>query len=240
AYLTYQRDKVLNEVSEKRLQAIKEFTELGSGFKIAMRDLSIRGTGNLLGAEQHGFIESVGFDLYSQMLQDAITKRRGIQPKSERMQVELDIEADAYIPDGYIDDPRQKIDMYKRFRSIETLEDVTDLEDEMIDRFGDFPEEVARLFMVAKVKALAEDLGIESVKENKSAFSVLFSESASMQINRAGLVEAVGRMSGNVSLGTERNQIKLVVKGSGLTVTKQLERLKDTLNHLNETQKQTA
>ncbi|HET7580834.1 MAG TPA: transcription-repair coupling factor [Bacillales bacterium] len=240
AYLTYQRDKVLNEVSEKRLQAIKEFTELGSGFKIAMRDLSIRGTGNLLGAEQHGFIDSVGFDLYSQMLQDAITKRKGVQPKSERPQVDLDIEADAYIPDDYIADAKQKIDMYKRFRGIEAVEEVADLEDEMIDRFGDFPEEVSRLFTVSRVKALAEELGVESVKENRSAFSVLFSEKASMQINRAGLAEAVSRMSGNVNLGTEGNKIKLVVKGSGLAVSDQLARLKETLAYLNESQKQTA
>lgn len=240
AYLTYQRDKVLNEVSEKRLQAIKEFTELGSGFKIAMRDLSIRGTGNLLGAEQHGFIDSVGFDLYSQMLQDAITQRKGVPNQSQHPQLDLDIEADAYIPDSYIGDPKQKIDMYKRFRGIDSVEDVSDLEDEMIDRFGDFPEEVVRLFMVARVKALAEEIGIESVKENKAAFSILFSEKASMQIDRAGLVEAVSRMSGNVSLGTQGNKIKLVVKGSGLAVTEQLGRLKETLTHLNESQKQTA
>lgn len=240
AYLTYQRDKVLNEVSEKRLQAIKEFTELGSGFKIAMRDLSIRGTGNLLGAEQHGFIDSVGFDLYSQMLQDAITKRKGVQPKSEKQQVELDFEADAYIPDHYIDDPRQKIDMYKRFRSIDSLEDVRDLEDEMIDRFGDFPEEVARLFTVSRIKALSEILGIESIKENKGSLAIMFTEIASMQINRAGLVEAVGRMSGNVSLGTAGNQIKIGVRSRGLSTTQQLERLREVLSHLEDTQKQTA
>ncbi|HEX6923152.1 MAG TPA: transcription-repair coupling factor [Bacillales bacterium] len=240
AYLTYQRDKVLNEVSEKRLQAIKEFTELGSGFKIAMRDLSIRGTGNLLGSEQHGFIDSVGFDLYSQMLQDAIATRKGAKPKSERPQVEIDIEADAYIPDSYIDDPKQKIDMYKRFRGVEGTEDVLDLEEEMIDRFGDFPEEVQRLFTISRVKAMAENLGIESVKEDKAAFSVLFSDQASAQMDRAGLAETVGRMDGNVNLGTERNKIKLVVRGRGLEMSDHLERLKVTLSHLQESQKQTA
>lgn len=240
AYLTYQRDKVLNEVSEKRLQAIKEFTELGSGFKIAMRDLSIRGTGNLLGAEQHGFIDSVGFDLYSQMLQDAITKRKGKEPKSTRPQTDIDIEADAYIPDSYISDPKQKIDMYKRFKNIESIEDVADLEDEMIDRFGDFPEEVMRLFAVSRVKVLAEVLGIESVKEDKSAFSVLFSETASAQVNRSGLAEVASRMSDTVNLGTQGNKIKLVVKGDGLTITNQLERLREALSTLCESQKQTA
>src|SRR5690606_9647999 len=101
AYFTYKKDKVLTEVAEKRLQAIKEFTELGSGFKIAMRDLSIRGTGNILGAQQHGFIESVGFDLYSQMLKEEIEKRKGDLPKQEEHEVEIDIDIDAYIPDKY-------------------------------------------------------------------------------------------------------------------------------------------
>ena len=122
AYFTYRKDKVLNETAEKRLQAIKEFTELGSGFKIAMRDLSIRGAGNILGAEQHGFIDSVGFDLYSQMLKEAIEKRRGLKQEEERPDVVIDVEVDAYIPDTYISDGLQKIEMYKRFKAVETLE----------------------------------------------------------------------------------------------------------------------
>lgn len=108
AYFAYKRDKVLSEVAEKRLQAIKEFTELGSGFKIAMRDLSIRGAGNLLGAEQHGFIDSVGFDLYSQMLKDAIEQRRGTDGVENTVNVEIDLEVDAYLPDAYISDSKQK------------------------------------------------------------------------------------------------------------------------------------
>ena len=109
AYFAYKRDKVLSEVAEKRLQAIKEFTELGSGFKIAMRDLSIRGAGNLLGAEQHGFIDSVGFDLYSQMLKDAIEQRRGTDGAENIVNVEIDLEVDAYLPDAYISDSKQKL-----------------------------------------------------------------------------------------------------------------------------------
>ncbi|HET7522192.1 MAG TPA: transcription-repair coupling factor [Bacillales bacterium] len=240
AYLTYQRDKVLNEVSEKRLQAIKEFTELGSGFKIAMRDLSIRGTGNLLGSEQHGFIDSVGFDLYSQMLQDAIARRKGEKPKLDRPGVDLDIEADAYIPDSYIGDSRQKIEMYKRFKGADSLQDIFDLEEEIIDRFGDFPEEVTRLFAVSRIKVLAEELGIESVKQDKTAFAVLFREGVSESMDRAGLVEAVGRMRDTVNLGTQGNKIKLVVSGKELPMTAQLERLRETLSALSESQKQTA
>ncbi len=119
AYFTYQRDKVLTEVAEKRLQAIKEFTELGSGFKIAMRDLSIRGAGNLLGAEQHGFIASVGFDLYSQMLGEEINKRKKemggeTTPEEKVWSTQLDIQLDAYIPGDYIYDSVQKIEIYKK------------------------------------------------------------------------------------------------------------------------------
>src|SRR6185312_2147609 len=127
-YFLYQRDKVLTEVAENRLQAIKEFTELGSGFKIAMRDLSIRGAGNLLGAQQHGFIDSVGFDLYSQMLKEAIEERRGSDGESVKFNVEMNLDLDAYIPDQYITDGRLKIEMYKRFRGIEGLEDIQELQ----------------------------------------------------------------------------------------------------------------
>src|SRR5690625_499754 len=144
AYFTYRKDKILTEVAEKRLQAIKEFTELGSGFKIAMRDLSIRGAGNLLGAEQHGFIDSVGFDLYSQMLKEAIDSKKEGKPLQaiQPFTPELSLTVDAYIPDSYIEDERQKFDVYKRFQHIESKEEIADLKDELIDRFGDYPAEV--------------------------------------------------------------------------------------------------
>jgi len=138
AYFTYRKDKVLTEVAEKRLQAIKEFTELGSGFKIAMRDLTIRGAGNLLGAEQHGFIDSVGFDLYSQMLKEAIEDRKGNMNEAVKQRTEVDLEVDAYLPDAYINDGHQKIEMYKRFRGVSSLEDVEELNEEIIDRFGEY------------------------------------------------------------------------------------------------------
>ena len=122
AYLMYQPDKTLTEVGEKRLQAMRDFTELGSGFKIAMRDLSIRGAGNLLGKQQHGFIDSVGFDLYSQMLSEAVLKKQGKTVPTMEDSVEIDLQVDAYIPATYIEDERQKIEMYKRIRSIDSME----------------------------------------------------------------------------------------------------------------------
>src|SRR5699024_432736 len=138
AYFTYQKDKILTEVAEKRLQAIKEFTELGSGFKIAMRDLSIRGAGNLLGKQQHGFIDSVGFDLYSQMLKEAIDSKKTGKPVEavQPFNPELLLAVDAYIPEEYIEDEKQKIDMYKQFQAIESSDDIDHLKEELIDRFG--------------------------------------------------------------------------------------------------------
>ena len=154
AYLTYRKDKVLSEVAERRLQAMKEYTELGSGFKIAMRDLSIRGAGNLLGSQQHGFIDSVGFDLYSQMLKEAIEERRGTIEEVKRKTVEIDLDIDAYIPDSYISDGQQKIEMYKRFRGITDHEEIQELQDEMIDRFGEYPEELMYLFKMTEIKVM--------------------------------------------------------------------------------------
>lgn len=168
AYFTYQRDKSLTEVAEKRLQSIKEFTELGSGFKIAMRDLSIRGAGNLLGAEQHGFIASVGFDLYSQMLAEEIQKRKitmlGEQQADEvSWNTAIDLGIDAYLPSDYIYDSIQKIEIYKKTASAATFEEVAELEDELLDRFGELPEAVQNLMSVARVKLYGKRYGIESV-----------------------------------------------------------------------------
>ena len=134
AYFTYKRDKILNEIAEKRLQAIKEFTEFGSGFKIAMRDMEIRGTGNLLGAEQHGQMAAVGYDLYCKMLAEAVQEMKGVEvPKP--VDTVVDIKVDAYIDSRYISGESHKLQMYKRIAAIEGLDDKYDVEDEMIDRF---------------------------------------------------------------------------------------------------------
>ena len=156
AYFMYQRDKVLTDVAEKRLQAIKEFTELGSGFKIAMRDLSIRGAGNLLGSQQHGFIDSVGFDLYAQMLQEAIEEKQTGIKQEEVLDVEISLPFDAYLPDAYIPDGFQKIQMYKRIKAVESEKDYEDLVDELIDRFGNMPIEAERLMRISRMKVWAK------------------------------------------------------------------------------------
>ncbi|OLO27426.1 transcription-repair coupling factor [Alkalihalophilus pseudofirmus] len=217
AYFTYQRDKVLTEVAEKRLQAIKEFTELGSGFKIAMRDLSIRGAGNLLGAQQHGFIESVGFDLYSQMLKEAIEERKGDKPKEPPFTVEIDMLVDAYIPESYIQDAKQKIEMYKRFRAVESMEDLTDLQDELIDRFGDYPEEVADLLSIAKIKLYSKQEKVSEITQSKDNCTLLMTEEESKRVDGAKLFELINQLGRAVSLGTSGDRIKVVIKTKGMT-----------------------
>ncbi|WP_216831201.1 transcription-repair coupling factor [Alkalihalobacterium elongatum] len=217
AYFTYQRDKVLTEVAEKRLQAIKEFTELGSGFKIAMRDLSIRGAGNLLGAQQHGFIESVGFDLYSQMLKEAIEERKGDKPKEPPFTVEINMMVDAYIPETYIQDSKQKIEMYKKFRAVENMEDLSDLQDELIDRFGDYPEEVADLLSITKIKLYAKQEKVSEITQTKDSCTLMMTEEESKRINGAKLFELVNQLGRAVSLGTSGDKIKVVIKTRGMT-----------------------
>lgn len=159
AYFTYKPDKALSEVADKRLQAIKEFTELGSGFKIAMRDLEIRGAGNILGPEQSGFMVAVGFDLYCQLLEEAVRELKG-QPVKEELEPELQIPLDAYIPDRYIKDSKQKVEMYKKLRAAIMLDDVDELEDEMLDRFGPMPESVQNLLLVARMRVISIRLRI--------------------------------------------------------------------------------
>jgi len=169
AYITYKKDKALSEVAEKRLQAIKEFTELGSGFKIAMRDLEIRGAGNLLGPEQHGHMESVGYDMYCKLLDEAVRELKGEPLREEDEELSIDINVSAYIDDEYISAEDQKIDMYKRIASIQDEDDVMDVEDELMDRYGDIPEPVRNLIQIAYLKALAKTCGFISVQEKNDA-----------------------------------------------------------------------
>jgi transcription-repair coupling factor (superfamily II helicase) len=223
AYFTYQRDKVLTEVAEKRLQAIKEFTELGSGFKIAMRDLSIRGAGNLLGAQQHGFIDSVGFDLYSQMLEEAIEERRGTKPKEVEEEVDLNIEVDAYIPTSYVADEKQKIEMYKHVRAAKALKDISDLQEEFIDRFGDYPVEVECLLLVAGIKLRAKREGIKSIDQKQDTVTMLLNESTTASVDGAKMFEIANKIGRHVNLGMQNQLMKVVI---GRKRLKDLELLK--------------
>jgi transcription-repair coupling factor (superfamily II helicase) len=232
AYFTYRKDKVLTEVAEKRLQAIKEFTELGSGFKIAMRDLTIRGAGNLLGAQQHGFIDSVGFDLYSQMLKEAIEERKGDLTAEKKATVEIDLEIDAYIPDTYIKDGHQKIEMYKRFRGAQTLEDIEELQEEMRDRFGEYPDEVSYLFQIAEMKVYALVTGVELVKQSKQEVTIFVNEKASDEIEVKRLANVCSQFGRIVNPGMEGKKFKMVIQIKGIKTAEWLNIAYETIKGL--------
>ena len=184
AYITHKHDKSVTEISEKRLKAIRDFTEFGSGFKIAMRDLEIRGAGNLLGPEQHGHIESVGYEMYCRLLEEAVlelkdkarkdTAAAAAKVSSEPVETVIDLKVDAYISDGYIPSQGQKIAMYKRIASIRDASDAADIYDELTDRYGDMPKPVETLVNIALIKAMAMTCGITSisVKDGSVIFRV--------------------------------------------------------------------
>ncbi|SFC67110.1 transcription-repair coupling factor [Clostridium uliginosum] len=166
AYLLYTKDKVLTEVAEKRLKALKDFTELGSGFKIAMRDLEIRGAGSMMGSSQHGHMASVGYDLYCRMLEDTVKLIKGDISK-EPIETTVEIKVDAFISESYIDDEIQKIEIYKKIAAIENLEDYNDIKEELEDRYSKIPEPVYNLMDIAYIKSRAKQLFIEEIKETQ-------------------------------------------------------------------------
>lgn len=176
AYLMYRPEKSISEVSEKRLEAIKGFTELGSGFKIAMRDLSIRGAGNLLGKSQSGFIDSVGFELYSQLLEEAIAKRNGNANANTRTKgnAELILQIDAYLPDTYISDQRHKIEIYKKIHQIDNRVNYEELQEELIDRFGEYPDVVAYLLEIGLVKSYLDKVFVQRVERKDNKITIQF------------------------------------------------------------------
>ena len=183
AFLLYRRDKLLKEVAEKRLAAIREFTDLGSGFKIAMRDLEIRGAGNLLGAEQHGHMEAVGYDLYCKMLNEAVKQLKG-EMEEEDFTTTIDLNVDAFIPDSYIPNEYQKLDIYKRIAAIESDEEREDMEEELIDRFGDSPKKVGTLLEVAALKARAHKLYVTTIEQKGDMYTFTMYEHAKVQPER--------------------------------------------------------
>ncbi len=167
AFLMYKRDKMLREEAEKRLQAIREFTELGSGIKIAMRDLEIRGAGNVLGAEQHGHMEAVGYDLYCKMLSQAVKALKDGESQEESFETAVECDISAYIPASYIKNEYQKLDIYKRISAIETQEESMDMQDELMDRFGDIPASVDHLLRIAALKGQAHRAYVTEVLINR-------------------------------------------------------------------------
>lgn len=181
AYFLYKRDKVLTEVSEKRLNAIRDFTALGSGFKIAMRDLSIRGAGNILGKQQHGFIDSVGYDLYAQMLDQTIKQKRG-DKVCHKTNAEVRINLEAYIPTEYISSQKQKIEFYKKIKHANDVKAIDDIADELIDRFGTYPKSVENLLNIATIKVLADTAQILSITNIDKKIDIVLDQKASEEL----------------------------------------------------------
>lgn len=184
AFLMYKRDKLLKEEAEKRLQAIREFTELGSGIKIAMRDLELRGAGNILGAEQHGHMEAVGYDLYCKMLNEAVKALKGSRTEEESFETVVDCDIDAFIPDSYIKNEYQKLDVYKRISAIETDDEYLDMQDELMDRFGDIPRSVDNLLRVAGLKSMAHRAYVVEVDINRQEIRMEMYQKAKLDVSK--------------------------------------------------------
>ncbi len=190
AYITYKRDKLLNEVADKRLKAIKEFTEFGSGFKIAMRDLEIRGAGSLLGEIQSGHLEQVGYDTYCNLLEEVIKEMKGIKIEPET-EIQIDLNVTSYIPDEYIPDANQKIEIYQNIALCKKEEDIENVIDEIIDRFGNMPEELENLIDIARIKYLAKQKKIIKIASKKTAVLITL-EANTMEFDITELVKKYG------------------------------------------------
>ena len=198
AYFTFRRGKVLSEIATKRLSAIREFTTFGSGFRIALRDLEIRGAGSILGGKQHGHMEAVGYDMYVRLLSEAIAKKKGELPQTQSYECLIDVQLNAHIPEDYIENLSQRIDVYKKIASIKTLEDKMDLIDELIDRFGDLPPTVETLLEVALLRNTLAAYGFSEINQ-KAQSLMLIPESLNLEIAQKLMAGMRGRVLVNAS-----------------------------------------
>ncbi len=195
AFLMYRRDKMLKEIAEKRLEAIREFTDLGSGFKIAMRDLEIRGAGNLLGARQHGHMQAVGYDMYCKMLNEAVKNLKGIHTE-EDFNTSVDLDVDAFIPPSYIVNEFQKLDIYKRIAGIENKGESEDMKEELLDRFGEIPKSVDNLLRIALIRVKAHKLYMPEVKGKNEEIRFSLNRDAKIRVeNIPALLEQYPKLS---------------------------------------------
>ena len=231
AYFLHPTNKGLTETAEDRLQAIKEFTELGSGFKIAMRDLNIRGAGNLLGKQQHGFIDSVGFDLYSQMLEEAVNEKRGITEETpDTPEVEMVLNLDAYLPAEYIQNEQAKIEIYKKLRKVENEAQLDHIRDELMDRFNDYPIEVERLLDSVQIKMHALRAGVTLIKDQGKTVDITLSVQGTKDIDGEALFKQTQPLGRAMKVGVQDGVMKVTLKKS----TQWLENLKFLVKCLEE------
>ncbi len=210
AYLMYRPDKSLTEVAEKRLEAIKGFTELGSGFKIAMQDLSIRGAGNILGAAQSGFIDSVGYELYSQLLEQAILEKQGKTKKRQKSNAEINLGIDAYLPSDYISDQRQKIEVYKRIKEIDNRVNYQELQDELIDRFGEYPDVVAYLLEIGLLKAYLDQCFTQLVERKDQQVTIRFEAIAGQHFLTQDYFEALSVTNLKARIAEKKGKLEVI------------------------------
>ncbi len=201
AFFVYKKDRVLKEVAMKRLEAIKEYTQLGSGFKIAMKDLEIRGAGNLLGASQHGHMEAVGYDLYCKMLNEAVARLKGIEIPEE-FETKIDIRVDAHLPESFILNEKQKLEIYKDIAMLENEEQASDLKDELIDRFGQIPSPVENLIEIALVKAKAHACYLSEIRQKEEKIEFIFYENA--KVNPLGMPQILEKYQGALQYKSDR------------------------------------
>ncbi|CAK8054594.1 transcription-repair coupling factor [Eupransor demetentiae] len=212
AYFTYPFTRTPSEEGQKRLEAIRDFTELGSGFRIAMRDLSIRGAGDLLGKQQHGFIDSVGYDMYTQMLKEAVAKKQGkghTEEKTVESDAELILGVLAFLPDDYVSDNAQKIELYTRIRQAHSDEDFEQIEENMLDRFGEMPDEVARLLLVGRIKSLADQAQVTQLRRQKNILTVRFTDSATEKLSGVKIFEALKDVPLKASVSGKTGQLEV-------------------------------
>lgn len=207
AYLTYERNKMLTSLAEKRLNTLKEYTALGSGYRIAMKDLELRGAGNLLGAEQHGHVADVGFDMYLELLNEAVNERTGKKKEAKRQPVELDLRVNAFIPKEYIKDESIRLSMYKRIERATTDDALGDLIDECIDRFGDIPDPLAVLFSLMSLKLVAYQLKISSMKQRRNILEIQFYPND--ELDFGAMMAFVQKYSTRFSLSNRRGELIL-------------------------------
>ena len=211
AYLLYPDQRMLSEIAMKRLSIISDYTELGSGFKIALKDLEVRGAGNLLGREQSGDILSVGFDLYLRLLDEAI-RRIDADAEPQEEEVYLELEYSGFIPDTYVSSPIDKMEVYKKVASISTETELESVAGELQDRFGPLPDEVHSLLSLAEIRILCRTLRISSLRERKGKLEVEFAKVASFSVDRVlSLIQASG---GKVRLDPRRPHVLVMDTGS--------------------------
>lgn len=233
AYFTYDRSKVLSEISEKRLKAIRDFTEFGSGYKIAMRDLELRGAGNLLGESQSGHIESIGYELYVRMLEEAVSRAKGEAKTVHAGDINVDVKVSAFIPDEYIPQSSDKIMMYRQIASIENEEEYSKIVEELLDRFGDPPESVENLLDIALIKRWASDLGFSRIKETKEAIELRYDKFEQFSVEQ---LKAISEgYSGPLTFDFQKEpRFKIAVSPHKLKDTKRLLQLMTQLKNREE------